>query len=116
MNINKLIISCILLFIGQILVWFQLYGPLKIEAIRGSKIFAYSMAIPITLFFLQGTRIGFESLNNTMWPVRFLTFSLGVISFTFLTWKFNNESIDLKTGICLALSILIIMIQIFWKQ
>ena len=104
-----------MIFIAQVFVWFQLYGPLKIEAIRGNKIFMYGMAIPITLFFVHGTKIGFESFNNTMWPVRFLTFSLGVISFTFLTWKFNSEFIDLKTGVCLALSILIIIIQIFWK-
>lgn len=115
MKINKLLISAILLFIGQVMVWFQLYGPLKINILKDNKWFAYVMAFPITVVFMYGTRLGVESFGNLMWPIRFLTFSLGVVSFTFLTWNFNNELIDLKTLICLLLSLSIITIQIFWK-
>lgn len=115
MNINKLLISCLLVFIGQVFVWFQLYGPLKIEILKGNKWFMYAMAIPITLLFVHGTRTGFEAFNGTMWPIRILTYSLGVVSFTFLTWNFNGEALNLKTAVCLVLSIAIILIQIFWK-
>jgi hypothetical protein len=50
-----------------------------------------------------------------MWPSRIMTFSLGIISFTFLTSYFNDEPITLKTGICILLCVCILAIQMLWK-
>lgn len=115
MDIKKLILSCGLIFIGQILVWFQAYGPLRIEYLKGNNLFMYGIAIPIAVLFVNGTRIGFNACSEVMWPIRFLTFSLGVISFTFLTWHFNGEGLSTKTITCLLLAMIIILIQVLWK-
>lgn len=114
MDIIKFITGCGLLFVGQIGVWFQIYAPLKIESLKNDW-FIYGMAIPITLVFRYGVGMVTESLGGSMWPSRFLTFTLGMFSFAFLTWYFNGESINLKTGICLILATSIIFIQILWK-
>jgi hypothetical protein len=50
-----------------------------------------------------------------MYPSRFLTFTLGVVSFAVLTWYFNGEGINMKTAVSLILALSIILIQIFWK-
>jgi hypothetical protein len=50
-----------------------------------------------------------------MWPSRIMTFSLGIISFTFLTSYFNDEPITLKTSVCVFLCICILAIQMLWK-
>lgn len=114
MDLIKFISGCVLLFLGQIAVWFQIYAPLKIDSLKNDW-FIYGMAIPITFIFRQGISMVTESSGGSMWPSRFLTFTLGMFSFAFLTWYFNNESINLKTGICLTLAASIIFIQILWE-
>ena len=115
MDILKLLSGCGLMFLGQILVWFQLYGPLKIDWLKGNNIFIYGTAIPITMLFYYAIRLTTQAFDGSMWPSRFLTFTLGIFSFTFLTWYFNGEGVNIKTGICLLLAFTIIMIQVFWK-
>ena len=107
--------GCLLLFLAQISVWFQIYGPLKIEALKNNHLFIYGVAIPITFFFYYGVKITTEAFDGSMWVSRFIAFSMGIVSFTMLTWYFNGEGITLKTGTTLLLSIIIVSIQIFWK-
>jgi hypothetical protein len=126
----KVLGGCLLLLLSQTLVWFQIYGPLKIESLKNNHLFIYGVAIPITFFFYHGVRmttetfggsmwvsrfIAFSTFGGSMWVSRFIAFSMGIISFTILTWYFNGEGITLKTGITLLLSIIIVSIQIFWK-
>ncbi len=116
MDLIKLLQSCGLIFIAQTLVWFQMYGVLKIEWLKDNKtLFAYGVALPITYLFINAIRLCCEAFNGDMYPSRFLTFTLGVISFAVLTWYFNGEGITMKIGVSLMLSLSIILIQIFWK-
>tara|TARA_Y100000389_G_C17315918_1_gene440446 strand:+ start:293 stop:637 length:345 start_codon:yes stop_codon:yes gene_type:complete len=114
MDLIKFISGCSLLFLGQIGVWFQIYAPIKIDSLKNNW-FIYGIAIPISFVFLHGIRMVTESFGGSMWPSRFLTFTLGMFSFAFLTWFFNGEGINLKNGICLVLAFIIICVQIFWK-
>lgn len=111
----KVLGGCLLLLLSQTLVWFQIYGPLKIESLKNNHLFIYGVAIPITFLFYHGVRMTTETFGGSMWVSRFIAFSMGIISFTMLTWYFNDEGITLKTGITLLLSIIIVSIQIFWK-
>ena len=116
MNIVKLLQGGGLIFIAQTLVWFQMYGILKIDWLKDNKtLFVYSLAIPITFLFVNAVRLCIEAFDGDMYLSRFLTFTLGVISFAILTWYFNGEGITIKTGVSLTLSFCIILIQIFWK-
>ena len=109
----KVLGGCLLLLLSQTLVWFQIYGPLKIESLKNNHLFIYGVAIPITFLFYHGVRMTTETFGGSMWVSRFIAFSMGIISFTMLTWYFNDEGITLKTGITLLLSIIIVSIQIF---
>ena len=111
----KLIIGSFLLLVAQTLVWFQMYAPLKVEWFKHKQWLPYLTAIPVTYLFIQGAKYCVEYFDGTLWSSRLLSFTLGIISFTILTSLFNGETITMKTGVCLALSILIVLIQIFWK-
>ena len=108
MNLVKLLQSGGLIFIAQILVWFQMYGILKIDWLKDNKSWVvYVIAIPTTFIFIHAIRLCCEAFNGDMYPSRFLTFTLG--------WYFNDEGITIKTAVSLLLAFSIILIQIFWK-
>ena len=116
MDIIKLLNGATLLFLAQAFVWFQMYAPLKIEWFKDKQWISYVIAIPITFLFMKGIEICVECFDGVMWPARLFTFTLGVISFTFLTSYFNQEPITPKTGVCLLLCLMILLVQIFWKS
>jgi hypothetical protein len=52
----------------------------------------------------------------TMWELRMLAFTASYVTFPFFTWKFFGEGINNpKTVVSIALSIAIMLVQIFWK-
>ena len=116
MDYVKLGIGSAFLFIAQILVWFQIYGPVKFEWLKGKGWwFPYFMAIPISFMFIKGVQHIVAGTGGDMWPSRIIGFSVGVVSFSFLTSHFNNEPITVKTGVCLFLCLCILSIQMLWK-
>lgn len=110
---NNIITGLGFLFTAQVMVWFQLYAPLKIPALKNWW-YIMAMSLPITWLFSKGITQITQHFDGQMWPSRFMTFSIGVVSFTVLTWLINQEPVSLKTGICLGLSIVIIIIQIIY--
>ena len=110
---NSILIGLIFLFVAQLMVWFQLYAPIKIPALKNWW-YIMAMSLPITWLFSKGINQITQHFEGQMWPSRFMTFSIGVVSFTVLTWLINGEPVNLKTGICLGLSVLIIIIQVVW--
>ncbi len=111
----KLILSIFLLTIGQILVWFQLYGSDKLNFLKGYKtLFLYFMALPIAFFYMKATKNGIEYFGSN-WPIRILTFAVGNLVFFCLSYFFMGENLSLKSFICLTVTLTIILIQIFWK-
>jgi|TARA_R110000803_G_scaffold141907_1_gene208283 hypothetical protein len=111
----KLLIGGGLLFLAQTLVWFQMYAPLKVEWFKDKLWITYVTAIPVTYLFVTGARYCVEYFGGTLWASRLLSFTLGIVSFTILTTIFNQEPINLKTGICITLSLIIVLIQVLWK-
>jgi len=99
--------------VGQILVWIQTFGPLKIPYLKANMWISYTLSIPITFLFIQATKIGFQGFGES-WPIRFLGFTIGMITFTLLTNIVMNEPFNTKTVISMLLAIAIIAIQIFW--
>ena len=55
------------------------------------------------------------TIKNTgsLWSARLISFSIGTITFAVLTWSLMGESpLTIKNSLCIALSILILIIQI----
>jgi hypothetical protein len=73
------------------------------------------LGIPISYCYIWATKYTVESMDGVMWPTRFIGFGIGVVVYAILVGIFFNEGINLKTSISLALSILLILIQIFYK-
>ena len=116
MDFVKIGIGSILLFVAQILVWFQIYAPVNFDWLKNKGWWlTYAMAIPISYMFIKGVAYIVAGTGGDMWPSRIMTFSLGIISFTFLTSYFNDEPITLKTSVCVFLCICILAIQMLWK-
>jgi len=117
MDFIKIGIGSAFLFISQLLVWFQIYAPVKIEWFKDrASWFPYIMAIPISFMFIKGVDYVVLGTGGVMWPSRIIGFCLGIISFAFLTSYFNDEPITLKTTICILLCVCILAIQMLWKS
>ena len=113
---RNLINGILLLAFGQALVWFQTNGqfiwpffkrnPIIIAMIGGS-IVSYT--------FILGTKALAEYYGGTLWPGRFIGFSVGMIIFTTLTYIIMNEGLNAKTLTSLMLAVILMCVQLFWK-
>ena len=111
---NKNVIICILLlFFGQILVWYQLNSQLVWSWAKGTTGITISclMGIPISFCFWYCTKIGYEGFG-ALWPVRFMGFATSMITFPILTYFYLGETIGLKTAVTILLSVAIMVIQL----
>lgn len=110
----NIIISTLLFLVAQTLVWFQSYGSISIPWIKNNQWIVYLFAIPITFLFVEGTKLGFKGFGEA-WPLRFIGFAVGILSFSILTNIFFGEGLNAKTIVCIILSIVILLIQVIWK-
>tara|TARA_B100000212_G_C27350591_1_gene523442 strand:- start:128 stop:382 length:255 start_codon:yes stop_codon:yes gene_type:complete len=79
-----------------------------------SLLVAVLLAVPTTLLAYFGTKFGYQALGESAWGVRFFAFAVSYLIFPFLTWWFLGESMfTLKTGLCIALSLVILLIQVY---
>lgn len=69
----------------------------------------------VSYTFILGTNSLAQYYGGTLWPGRFIGFSIGMIIFTALTYFIMNEGINTKTLISLMLSIILLCVQLFWK-
>lgn len=113
MNYLKLIYSLLALLLAQTISWFQLYGHTKFDWLKDNPWFAYLLSIPVTMLYIKAVGWTMEIFEGSMWPSRFMSFTMGIIIFTILAIFLNNEAITLKTGVCIVLSFAIILIQIY---
>ena len=116
MSNSFLLISGILIaFLAQILVFFQLQGPLKYEILKKYYWLNVMMGIPISILFMYSVKNMVMAFDGQMWPSRLIGFSIGAMVFTWLSWSVFNEPITTKTLVCLLLSAAILIIQLVWK-
>ena len=76
----------------------------------------YVAVLPITWLFLKSTQLGVEGFGNSLWANRFLGFSVGIIVYAVLTQYFFNQPMTSKVWVQVGLCILIMCIQVFWKE
>ena len=111
----KLFWAVFFLIVGQTLVWFQLYGADKMTWLKDYRLwFVYGISLPIAYCYMTATQSGIEYFGLS-WPIRILTFAIGNLVFFFLSLWILQEDLNLKTIICLGLTLSVILIQIFWK-
>ena len=101
--------------IAQALTFLQLQGQLKYEWMKQYTWAVVLMGIPISFMFMQSVKNFVLAFGGEIWPSRLLGFGIGVIMFTIMSELLFKEPFTLKTGVCLGLGLLIILVQIFWK-
>jgi multidrug transporter EmrE-like cation transporter len=73
------------------------------------------LGIPIAYLFLLSVKHMVVYYDGQLWPSRLIGFGIGMVIFIVMSKLWFNEDLSAKTLVCLALSTLIILIQIFWK-
>ena len=111
----NLLIGILLTILGQILVFLQIQGSIKYPLFQQNKILVLIMGMPITWIFIESVKYIVKWSGGEIWPSRIFSFSIGVIVFAIMSSILFNETISIKTGVCIFLSIVILTLQIFWK-
>jgi len=111
----KLFYGVLLLIFVYIIAWHQLYGQFLHEYFKKYQYVLILLSVPTTWISIYAIRLITEHFNGEMWPNRILTFSIGIVMFTILTTIYFSETITTKTITLIALSALIVVLQVFWK-
>ena len=112
--INKyIVISIIVCFLCQILVWYQLNSQLVWDWAKGTKsMWIMSLlGVPISLLFWYATKWGYIGFGN-LWAVRFMGFATSMLTFPIMTYFYLGEPMSFKTILTLGLAIIIMIIQL----
>ena len=113
MIFNKnILLSIIILFITQIIIWFQLNAQLKWDWFKDNYLLMSMLGVPISYALLLSTKYGFEGFGGLLWPTRLIAFAIGMISFPFITWLVMGEGITLKSWISVLLAVIIMLLQL----
>jgi len=115
MNILSLVIAITIMFIAQVLTFYQLQGPLKIDWFKNNYWLVVLMGIPISMLYMASVKHFVDAYNGLIWPSRIIGFGIGVIVFTIMAQLLFGEPLTTKTIACLILSLGIILVQLFWK-
>jgi len=113
---SKLLLSLLLFFFGQTLIWYQTNGQFKWKWFADHPLLvAFIFAVPISYAFIIATKLVVGYFDGALWPGRFIGFATGMISFAILTYFYMGEAITPKTAVSLILAVTLVSIQIFWK-
>ena len=107
---KKLLLAFLLSVVGNIIAWFHMQGQFRWEWAK-SWWWIILGGVPISFCFYFSTRWFYEYFGK-YWYVRPVGFGLATLTFGILTWLILNETPDLRTWICLLLSVIIIILQL----
>ncbi len=103
----------VLYFIAQSAIWFQTNGQFISDGVKNNPLIFSLLGVPISYVFIKATYYSQIYFQN-LWSGRMIGFSIGIITFSFLTWYFMGETLNLKILLTLILACLIMIIQIFF--
>ncbi len=109
------IISLLFIITAQILAYFQFQSQFFWQWAKDHPILMSLIGIPSSLLFYYFTKYNALYFDGQTWPGRVMQFSIGILVFAVLSNLILNESLSLKTIICLILATIIVLIQVFWK-
>jgi len=100
---------------SQAFTFYQLQGHLWSKWIKNNPFMMTLMGVPVGYMVILASREMVSLYNGETWPNRIIGFSIGVIVFSIMAWLILKEPMTTKTLICLSLSFVILLIQLFWK-
>ena len=113
MNIKYIVLTILIFFFNNIIIWYQLNSQLVWDWAKGGKSMWLMalMGIPISLMFWWATKIGYEGFGN-LWAVRFMGFATSMMTFPIMTYLYLGEPMTIKVIVTLLLALLIMLIQL----
>ena len=113
---NNFWTATVFLIVAHIVTWVQLNGQFKWEWFKEHENWVVLIfAVPVAWLFINYQKLGYLAFDGSLWSLRLVGFSIGIIVFFFMTWCISYELPSVKNFICLSLAILIIGIQTFLK-
>jgi hypothetical protein len=100
---------------SQAFTFYQLQGHLWSKWIKNNPFLMTLLGVPVGYMVILASREMVSLYNGETWPNRIIGFSIGVIVFSIMAWLILKEPMTTKTLICLSLSFVILLIQLFWK-
>lgn len=116
--LKNLLVSFSLFTCMHACVWWATNAQFMGEALKNKSLqISLLLSIPITLFAYYASRYSYSALGESLWSVRFIGFGTSYLIFPIFTWAFFGESMfTVKTLLCIALSFIIVAIQVFWPS
>lgn len=116
MKIDSFIIGISWFILAHIAVFFQLNGQFKWEWFKQNEFILASFGFIISFFYIWGTKYTVEAFEGLLWPARFIGFGIGMVVYAIGVSYFFKEGITNKTIISLLLCVILIGIQVLWKN
>ena len=111
----KLLIGVSLLVCVYVAGWYQLHGQFINPWFKKYEYLLIFLSVPNTYVSIRAIKIISDHFQGQVWPNRILTFGIGLIMFTILSYCHFNEKLGLKTLTLIGLAGLIVTLQILWK-
>ena len=117
MVVRDLLIGIAAFFVAHILTFYQLNGQFlkSTDWFRNNIMLVAASRIILSFFYIWGTKYTVNGMEGLLWPARFIGFGVGMIIYAIFVQYHFNEGINAKTWVSLALALLLIIIQVFWK-
>ena len=114
MNMN-LIYGIFFFILAHIGAFIQLNGQFKWDWFKDNEWVIAACGFVLSFFYIWGTKYTVAGMDGLLWPTRFIGFGIGIIIYGLLVGHFFSEGITTKTFVSLALAIILICINVFWK-
>lgn len=109
-------IGMIICAIAQVIIFVQINAQFIWPATKNHKFLVAALSgTVISYLLMHGVSEIVKGFGGQIWPGRLVPGVTGTIVFAFMTWIMFKQGIDFKTGICIILSIVILIIQVYWK-
>lgn len=112
---HNLVVGVLWGVVGQVLSFIQLQAGIKWGWTQKYGVLLMFLGLPISWAFMKSVQNFILAFNGEIYPSRILGFAVGIIIFGTMGWFLFKEGISHKTGVCLLLSLAIILIQVLWK-
>ena len=116
MKLDHFLIGISWFVIAHIAVFFQLNGQFKWDWFKNNEILVAATGIVISFFYIWGTKYTVSGFEGLLWSARFVGFGVGMIIYALGVSYFFKEGITTKTFVSLIICVILISIQMLWKN
>lgn len=116
MKFNDLLIGILAFTIAHVLTFLQLNGQFIWKSFQKHEWAVALFGAILSFFYIWGTKYTVNGMGGLFWPSRFIGFGVGMIIYALGVVYFFKEGITTKTLVSLSLCVILICIQVLWKN